>query len=340
MGNSRNVEIDVLRSLGMLLIIIAHIKAPYSLTVFRCFDVPLMVYVSGLCYGKKPLMEGVLNFYKKRILRLIIPTWLFLSVLFIIERIMLGPLELEPIIKSYLFYYNDSYFSYMWIIKVFLLIMLITPLLISIVSKCSRLVVYLIMIGLILVEEILAVNLCGGELKWQIFEESVPYLIGYSVFFVLGMLTKSYNEKEEILQLVCIGGICAAIFICWYIQNGEMPINNYKYPPRFLYIVYGCIMPLILWWTRRLFRFEAAETKGKISKYVLRYLVFVGQNTLWLYLWHIPLVLFSNHFINQWYIKYFVVLAGCSTIMLIQTLIVKKIENRVGKIAILRFFLG
>ena len=58
MGKSRDIEVDVLRSIGILLIILAHIKAPLMLTIIRCFDVPLMVFVSGLCYSGKTLMGG------------------------------------------------------------------------------------------------------------------------------------------------------------------------------------------------------------------------------------------------------------------------------------------
>lgn len=340
MANSRNVEIDVLRSLGMLLIIIAHIKAPYNLTVFRCFDVHLMVFVSGLCYGMKPLVGGARNFYRKRILRLIIPTWLFLIVVFALERVLLGPLELDPIIRSFLFYYNGSYFSYMWIIKVFLLIMLITPLLITMVSKCSRLVVYLIIIGLIILEETIAQTLCGGQRINLFFEETIPYLLGYSVSFILGVITKSYNKKEETSQLVILGVISDIIFISWYLIQGELPINDYKYPPQFLYIIYGCIMPLILWWARRFINWTDIDQKSGIRQNVLNSFVFVGQNTLWLYLWHIPFVLFANHFINQWYIKYFVVLAGCTLMMMIQLRIVKQIENIFGAKSFLKYFVG
>jgi fucose 4-O-acetylase-like acetyltransferase len=58
MEKSRDIEVDVLRSIGILLIILAHIKAPLMPTVIRCFDVPLMVFVSGLCYSGKTLRGG------------------------------------------------------------------------------------------------------------------------------------------------------------------------------------------------------------------------------------------------------------------------------------------
>jgi fucose 4-O-acetylase-like acetyltransferase len=54
--NNRDLRIDILRVAGLLLIILAHVSPPFLLFQFRTFDVPLMVFVSGLSYlaaGKK-----------------------------------------------------------------------------------------------------------------------------------------------------------------------------------------------------------------------------------------------------------------------------------------------
>lgn len=46
----RNTYIDFLRFIGLTLIILAHVKAPVWITELRCFDVPLMVFVSGISF--------------------------------------------------------------------------------------------------------------------------------------------------------------------------------------------------------------------------------------------------------------------------------------------------
>jgi hypothetical protein len=314
----------------MLLIIIAHINAPYFLTVFRCFDVPLMVFVSGLCYGMKPLGGSIIAFYKKRIFRLIIPTWLFLFVLFSIEWMIRGALDIDAVLKSFFFYYKESYFSYMWIIKVFLLIMLITPLLVQIISKCSYVVIYLIILGLILLEELVAIPLCTAQFGGLLFEETIPYLLGYTVFFILGMLTKSYNDKEETKQLIVGGIICISIFIVWFVFHGGLPINDFKYPPQLLFILYGCIMPLVIWKARKIFKVQNIENMSNFSKYSLAFLVFVGQNTLWLYLWHIPFVLIANKIIVNFILRYVFVLLLTVLVTKIQVHFAEKYESKNG----------
>ena len=48
--SNRDFRIDFLRWIGLTLIVLAHVKAPFGVTQLRSFDVPLMVFVSGLCF--------------------------------------------------------------------------------------------------------------------------------------------------------------------------------------------------------------------------------------------------------------------------------------------------
>ena len=53
MQPQRDLYIDFLRFIGISLIILAHVEAPSGITQFRSFDVPLMVFVSGLSFSTK-----------------------------------------------------------------------------------------------------------------------------------------------------------------------------------------------------------------------------------------------------------------------------------------------
>lgn len=332
MGKSRDIEVDVLRSIGILLIILAHIKAPITPTVLRCFDVPLMVFVSGLCYSGKTL-SGIQKFYSKRVLRLIVPTWLFLIFLFSFEFAIYRHLDADVVIKSFLLYQNGS-IGYVWIIKVFLLIMLVTPFLIQIVNRSSKIAVYVILIGLIIAEEYVAKGLNtlqreNGGIILELVVETIPYLLGYSVFFILGLLTKSLRDAGESRQLLGIIFISLVVFGSWYFSNGDLVITNYKYPPQFIYIVYGCMMPVILWSMRRLFRLnERYDNMKTVERGLINALVFIGQNTLWIYLWHILFVLTANHFLPYWPIRYMFVLVLATTVMAVQYKFINKIKSK------------
>ena len=83
--NQRDSRLDILRALAILLIVLAHIpNVPVSLKNFRTFDVPLMAILLGASYQiTKGNSLGYCIYLKKRIKRLLIPTWTFLVIFFV-----------------------------------------------------------------------------------------------------------------------------------------------------------------------------------------------------------------------------------------------------------------
>ena len=118
--NERNYYLDFLKFLGLSLIILAHVPIPNWLAAIRNFDVPLMVFVSGcLSNGSLGRSDGLFAYYKKRFLRLLVPTWIFLTIYFGIFLVFgkNGLPAKETILKSYLLQ-NDS-IGYVWIIRIY-----------------------------------------------------------------------------------------------------------------------------------------------------------------------------------------------------------------------------
>lgn len=77
----RDESIDLLRFVGLSLIILAHVSPPEVLFNLRCFDVPLMLFVSGLTYAGRSVDTGW-RFLVHRFMRLIIPCIPFFDGLF------------------------------------------------------------------------------------------------------------------------------------------------------------------------------------------------------------------------------------------------------------------
>ena len=79
----RNRSIDLLRFIALTGIIIAHIDPPSFWMQLRGFDVPLMVFLSGVSYrisgGNK---QNYWSYAVKRFKRLILPVWVFLTIYF------------------------------------------------------------------------------------------------------------------------------------------------------------------------------------------------------------------------------------------------------------------
>ena len=84
MANSlqkRDPSIDLLRFIGLTMIILAHIGLSRSTSLLfqlRSFDVPLMVFTSGLAFSGRNT-GAYLLFIGKRTLRLIVPVYLFVA---------------------------------------------------------------------------------------------------------------------------------------------------------------------------------------------------------------------------------------------------------------------
>lgn len=154
------------------------------------------------------------------------------------------------------------------------------------------------------------------------------------------MLTKSYDNKEETLQLIVISVVSVGFLIFWYLSHDNLAINEYKYPPQILYILYGCIMPLIIWWSRRFFNVAREDRKNCIINWLLALFKFVGQNTLWIYLWHIPFVLFANRVIPNAFVRYMFVISSAIIFYSLQYYVVKRIGKYQKLEKISRYFVG
>ena len=127
---NRDLSIDLLRFLGLTMIVLVHVNPPFWLTQFRSFDVPMMVFVSGLTVARKEVSSYV-GYIVKRTKRLVIPVWTFLAFYllgFYYLQFWILPdqyLTGRMILRSFLLL--DQSIGYVWIIRVFLLIMLLPP---------------------------------------------------------------------------------------------------------------------------------------------------------------------------------------------------------------------
>ena len=289
---NRDNAIDVLRALGLFFIFISH-SQPESNAILqlRCFDVPMMVFISGLtCSGKK--IDNYSHYCYKRTLRLVAPVWIFLSVyfcfLFMVQGLGIIPVYLtyEKAIESYLLL--DG-IGYVWIIRVFLLIMLITPLLCNIErNKGSLCLFFIIILFLIITEAIVkCIPVIQNPHIEFLVKNYIVYAVGYSALFILGLRLRTLRKKDNIM-IIMVFLLFISVLAYYLYQNG-VPIKitpDYKFPPRLYYLIYGMFMSMILWITRKYW----------IHLFDNNFIRFVGKNTIWIYLWHMPFVLLSTKF--------------------------------------------
>lgn len=318
--NNRNSSIDMLRFIGLSLIILAHVYPPYIIFNLRCFDVPMMLFVSGLAYSNHKI-DFSRSFFIKRLLRLVVPVYMFLSGYFLLAfalKYAVGidfGIRWQHIIGSYLLL--DG-IGYVWIIRIFLLIALLTPLLKILEQSVRSNILLLLILAIVSALVTVAIRKQFGMDNFFV-SNYLYYAVGYSVPFVAGLRVCRLNGKQLILftGLLCA---CAAIFCGLYIMGGgnALDINALKYPPQAWFLFYGVVMSLICY---------IVCCRTRFSRHIPGLCRFVGMNTIWIYLYHIPLIQLTGMLSMSWWLRYIIVYFGAVSVYAVHNFIVKCVQS-------------
>lgn len=303
----RDVRIDTLRALAILLIMYAHTRPPQWLYKLRNFDVILMTFILGASYylsterKKKP--KPYFSYLKERFLRLIIPVWIFLTLFFLV---LFGftsivdqpfPFSLRTIFTSYSLIWG---IGYIWIIRVFFIIAILSPFLYWLAKKTTHLLPQLGVIGLFLLLQnglnALVTLLSGTE--QAIFEQYGAISFGYLLAALVGMWAVRQNNKENSILLICF----SILFFIIATYQTLPSIEDNKYPPTIYFISYGLAGSLLL------FQLTSFQTIRKLLEKTPG-INWLSQHSLELYYWHLFPIIYFNLFVERdsWLLRFFIV---------------------------------
>lgn len=321
----RNTRIDFLRALGLAMIILAHAGPPALVMQLRNFDVTLMVLISGISFGRSYHQEPFADYLWKRVKRLVFPVWIFLSIYF--SAVALFDLPFETLTTSRVLgsYFLMDGIGFVWIIKVFLLVALAAPLIYRFHQRTVDNLIYFTVIAVAFVGYEAARILTSSYFEsWpgKLVEPIGHYMIPYTLVFAIGLRLPSLKLEETLLGM----NLCLSLFIVMAfflaIQHGDLvPTQLHKYPPTLYYFSYGLSVALAAW-----------LASGRICQLLERFTfvksvtLFAAQNSIWIYLWHIPLI---KIFQGPYFIKYVVMLFTACLITFIQ---VRAVDHLVPKV--------
>ena len=337
MKDNHLLFIDYLKVIGLFLIILAHVCDNDVIMQLRSFDVPLMVFISGyLAYDSysRSLQHGksIFDYYKKRILRLYVPTAIFLTIYFIVVKIGTFnteyPHSLKQIIESYLLL--DG-IGYVWIIRVYLLCAFIVPVIFYFNNKIKDKKIKLLLVIFIYIMYELFVKFGFNETN-LFFKHIISYIIPYGSIYILGMVNRNYNDRQNKVMIVLSLILFVLSFIVIYLQYGEIKMTSFmKYPPRIYYLSYALFVTYLLIYILK-----------KIKLNNNRIIRFVSSSSLWIYLWHILFINFIAKFMANinWICKYVIVLLCAILITYLQNCIVNILEKKNFNKSLLKLFRG
>ena len=314
----RNRSIDLLRFIALTGIIIAHIDPPSFWMQLRGFDVPLMVFLSGVSYrisgGNK---QNYWSYAVKRFKRLILPVWVFLTIYFTLYEVLKG--ELIPA-KTVFSYYSLMTSWFVWIIRVFFVIALVSPLLSPILDRMEKRSFMWYIGAFLLLFEIYLSS------KYSKFPGNTILLMNFSyiVVFAIGYKIESYTRKD-IFKTACVFmGIYICLMLCYFnIQVGYFPTQHVKYPPRLYYLSYAMALSLFLW----MIKDALLRWLEKITHRLVLLISYIGSHTIWIYLWHIPLLSLAAR-LDSAFLRFSVVFVLATLVAYVQAELVLRLTSK------------
>lgn len=315
----RDIKIDFMRFIGISLIILAHVSPPNWIFQLRNFDVPLMVILSGYLYSMKKNQNNKFDFSYifKRFKRLVVPVWIFLSILFVgIFCYQPQAINFKLLLTSFSLY---SGIGYVWIVRVYLVIALFGEGLSRIMNKNIW-----IFFMFYLIYEFLCKIKINNYLINNIFENLFLISFGYLLFFCYGVFFKNLNSKIIIIiSIICLGSLVFKFLI-----NDGLNLQDYKYPPRGYYFYYAILMFNVIFYLKNYL------CEKKLEK--IKIVSFIGKSTMWIYLWHIPFVLLiallnKKGIKMNYLINYIIIFGGALFITLLQNKLVNLIFIKENK---------
>lgn len=281
----REQAIDLMRCLGLLLILLAHVNLPADNMLFqiRTFDVPMMIFISGLSYsGRKT--GPYFPFIWKRAKRLLIPLYLFLALFFLVHWLTAGlgwtpPIPSEKIRGSLYLWLNPS-INFVWIFRVFLIVMLITPPLVLLERAVDKWWGMLLIFAAMVAGQYFLIQWLRPMDLGRLVDDWLLYVLGYGAVFFLGLGMRHIKTGPGIAVILVI--LAAFVYLAFGVAQEKgswLNMQAYKYPPGAYFVLWGALASSILWVSRKLWQRAGA----------FKPLLFIGQNTIWMYLWHITL---------------------------------------------------
>lgn len=309
---SRDLRFDILKMVGLLCIILAHSHPPSFLFQLRNFDVPLMVIVSGALFylSLRNKKYRYSTYLQTRIPRLIAPVWLFLSFFFGFNYLLysiLGytyPFSTKVVLKNFLLM-NGMDFDYVWIIRVFVITAIISPLIFNFYEKLSKrnfsivltTIYCLYELGYALLES-LGINQTSNFFL-NLSEEFLFYSIPYGCLCAIGIALPQMNKKL-VLRIIIIFStlfLILAVYHFWVI--GEFAQTQiFKYPPRLYYLSYAIAISIGTYLAIDNLLGQNNEILKRFS-WINQCILFLSSSSLWIYLWHIFWLYYWDNFVQK-----------------------------------------
>ncbi len=303
----RFTHIDFLRAVSIIGVIAIHVlyynltsKVNATTTIWNYlhFVVAGFVLCSGYVLAKKTdaleTFRGTLGWYKKRLIRLIIPYYVYVIVHIALVSIFpnffsgLGVKTNSNYFFQALLFSNSVSIS--WLPLLFIQLTILFPFLIFLLRKK---LLYIYLIFSLVVTFLITIKPFPFHYYEYMF---IPWsLITLLAIYLFNVEKNRLNFTRHLFFLAIAGGIVFATFsFLWIFLHRPMYLIDNKYPPNFFYLSYGVFVTAIILYVSRFLIF--------LKKGVSGFYTYISKNSYSLYFIHyivLDFVVTSRKFIGQ-----------------------------------------
>lgn len=310
----RDNGIDLLRFIALIGVIIAHCRPLEFLLQLRQFDVPLMVILAAVSFSmsNNRKQESWFDYCVKRAKRLILPTWIFLTMYFLLFK----EDDTIVVITSYLLIWG---IGYVWIIRVFFVVAVFAPFLHRLTNSFASSVKFWLFISFLLCCSEFLITLFQNQINSSFIVKAIFVTLPYLIVYMVGLRIAYIEKKEILIAMLCFFVVYIAQSLYLVSISQELISNDlYKYPPRLYYISYALAAGLLLFALKD----WMLNFLSRLSTRLCDIICWVGQHTLWVYLWHIVFIALCDDTTSS-VVSFFWVTFGAAFCTYVQCLILK-----------------
>ncbi len=317
--HQRDERIDLLRFIGLAMVILAHVYPPMWVAQLRNFDVPLMVLVSALSFSASVKQESYGQYVWARVKRLVFPVWLFLTLYFAVQWAFAYPHVLPDADKILRSYTMIDGIGYVWVIRVFLLVALLAPFIYRFHQRTPENSQYFRVLVLWYLAYEVAVNMILPEISGisrTILRNTLFDAVPFALLFALGLRIPAMTKSEQLRFFTLFSAVFLLLAGWFFWQQGSFQrTQSFKYPPQHYYLAYALMCAFLLW------LLAEPVLRGLRRSRLIGFVLFAGSNSIWIYLWHI---FFLQIIELSWGPKYLLVFACSAVVTWIQVSLIQR----------------
>lgn len=221
----RRFDIDLLRTVGLFLVILDHVKVSGMVASVCLFDVPLLVFVSGLSSGISSANQihdakDYLRYLWKRVSKLLFPTYVTVTAVCLLGGAANGVLHWggysgSQILRSFLLLQKSI--GYVWIVRIYLMLAVVCPILLLLRNRISgrfSLIFVLCVMNFACYLFCEKIPRSGG-----LYQASICYLIPYAIIYYMGLSRTRASEKSCATEDLVLWMASCAVYL--YIMTTE-----------------------------------------------------------------------------------------------------------------------